>query len=96
MKIIFEFSGGPLDGKTVVGEEGEQDEAERYYLLTNHGTVGQRFKVASEYAVELLASEQLKEERPHHFQRHVYEVTGRLEGDDEVLIRADYVTRRPR
>ena len=29
MEIIFEFVGGPFDGKTVVGTEGRQDEADR-------------------------------------------------------------------
>jgi hypothetical protein len=91
MKIIFEFTGGPLDGKTVEGESGEQDEADRYFALTHHGKVGQRFRIGSEYAIDLLAAEGLKEDRPHHFRRHNYDVTDRLEGDDEVLIRAEYV-----
>ncbi len=91
MKIIFEFTGGPLDGKTVEGESGEQDEADRYFALTHHGKVGQRFRIGSDYAIDLLAAEGLKEDRPHHFRRHTYDVTDRLEGDDEVLIRAEYV-----
>ncbi|MCO6454273.1 MAG: hypothetical protein J5I93_03065 [Pirellulaceae bacterium] len=91
MKIIFEFAGGPLDGKAVVGRQGEQDEADRYYALTHHGKVGQRFRIASDYAVEVLAREQLKVETPHHFQAHYYRVTGRLEDADEVLVRAEYV-----
>jgi hypothetical protein len=97
MRIIVEFAGGPLDGKTVEGEWGDEEEADRYYLLTHHGAVGQRFKIASEYAVETLAREKLKRESRHFFQRHVYEVTHRLEADDEVLVRAEYVPpERPR
>lgn len=96
MQIIFEFVGGPHDGKTVVGGQGDQDEADRYYALTYHGSIGQRFRVASEYAVETLAAEQLQEERPHHFQKHVYEVTERMVGDDEIFIRAEYVPRAVR
>jgi hypothetical protein len=38
------------------------DDAERYYLFTNHGTVGHRFKVASEYGVETPTHEKLKGE----------------------------------
>ena len=57
MKIAFEFVGGPLDGKTLVGVLGNGSDAERHYLFTNHGTVGQTFKVASDYTVETLASE---------------------------------------
>ena len=91
MKIIFEFAGGPLDGKAVTGIQGEQDEADRYYVLTHHGKIGQRFRLASDYAVEILTQEQLRIETPHHFQPHSYRVTDRLEADDEVLIRAEYV-----
>lgn len=94
MKIIFEFAGGPLDGKTVVGRVGEHDEADRYYALSHHGRVGQRFSVASKYAVDILSQEELKEETPHHFQRHIYEVTERLDSGDELLIRAEYIQSR--
>ena len=72
LKIVFEFVGGPNDGKVFHGKLGKSSDAERYYLLTNHGAVGQRFKVASPYAVETLARERLKEEKPHYFQRHFY------------------------
>ncbi len=91
LKINFEFVGGPHDGKILHGIVGEASDAERYLLLSNWGTVGQRFKVASEYAVETLAKEQLKDERQHCFQRHFYVVTDRHEDHGEVLVRADYV-----
>lgn len=92
MRIIFQFVGGPLDGKTVVGVLGEQDEAERYYALSHHGRVGQRFRIASEYIVETLAQEDFAEEQPHHFQQHSYRVTDRIAMGDEVLIHARYLT----
>lgn len=88
--IIFEFLGGPSDGKSVQGALGDGDDAERYYLFTNRGTVGQRFKIASEYAVEILAHDELKVEERHHFQPHYYVVTERLEDGDEVWVRATY------
>jgi hypothetical protein len=66
------------------------DDAERYYLFTNHGTVGHRFKVASEYGVETPTHEKLKGEEPHHFQPHYYVVTERLEDGNEVWVRAVY------
>lgn len=91
MMIIFEFAGGPLDGKSVTGIRGDQCEAERYYLLTHRGKIGQRFKIASEYAIDILADEGLQAETPHRFQRHIYEVVDRLEEHDEVLVRAKYV-----
>ena len=90
-KIIFEFVGGPLDGQTHVGILGKGSDAERYYLLTNHGALGQRIKVASDYAVETLASEQLKVEERHHFQQHFYVVADRLEDHGEVLVRVEYL-----
>ena len=62
MVITVHFHGGPLDGKTVSGRDGDQEEAERYYLLTHHGRRGQRFRVASDYAVERIAEEGLEKE----------------------------------
>jgi hypothetical protein len=56
-KLIFEFVGGPHDGRIVFGIVGEASDAERFFLFSNWGAVGQRFKVASEYAVETLAKE---------------------------------------
>ena len=88
LRIIFEFVGGPNDGKVLIGKLGESSDAERHFLFTNHGTIGQRFKVASPYAVETLAEEGLQEENPHHFQRHFYIVTDRLEEGDEVAVTA--------
>jgi len=91
MKIIFEFFGGPLDGKSVVGRTGEQDEADRYYVLSHHGRLGQRFKVASSYAVGLLSEPREDSAAPRRVQQHHYRVTDRLEGEQEVLVRAEYV-----
>jgi hypothetical protein len=91
LKLIIEFVGGPNDGQVLEGRLGDAGDAERYYLITHHGKVGQRFKVASPYAVETLSQEELREESPHHFQRHYYIVTDRLAEGDEVLVRAEYV-----
>ena len=89
-RIIFEFLGGPNDGKLVDGALNDGGEAERYYLFTNRGTVGQRLKVASEYAVETLTQEELKNEQPHRFQPHYYVVSERLEEGSEVWVRVRY------
>ena len=91
LSITFEFVGGPNDGNVLRGQLGEASDAERYYLFTNHGAIGQRFKVASQYAIETLASEQLKDETPHHFQRHFYLVTDRREAGSDVWICAEYL-----
>jgi hypothetical protein len=91
LKIVFEFVGGPNDGKTLIGAIGDASDAERYYLFSNRGAVGNRFKVASNYAVETLAEEQLQTGKRHHFQQHYYVVIDRLEDDDEVRVRAEYI-----
>jgi hypothetical protein len=90
VKLVFKFVGGPLDGKTVVGRRGQQDEADRYFALSNHAQLGQQFRVASQYAVETLASEELQEQQPHHFQQHQYRITDRLEDHEKVFVRAEY------
>ena len=91
LKITFQFVGGPFDGETLVGDLGDGGDAERFYLLTNRGAIGQRFKVASDYAVDTLAKEQLKSEERHYFQPHFYVVTECGEDESgEVLVRAEY------
>jgi len=90
MRLVFKFKGGPIDGKTVIGRQGSQDEADRYYALSNHGRIGQRFRIASQYAVDTLADEELKERRTHHFQEHVYRVADRQEDAEKVFVRAEY------
>lgn len=92
MRIIFELIGGPNDGQILLGTLGDASDAERYYLFSNRGAIGHRFKVASSYAVETLAEEQLKVDKRHHFQMHYYVVTDRLEDGGEVRVRAEYVS----
>lgn len=89
-KLVFEFVGGPHDGRVLTGVVGEASDAERYFLFSNWGAVGQRFKVASEYAVETLAKQRRRDERRFSVQRHFYVVADRLEDEDEVWVRAQY------
>jgi hypothetical protein len=89
--MIFKFAGGPLDGREVAGLPGRDNEAQRYYWLTNHGQVGQRFRTASDYAIELLSREQLQEHELHHFQQHVYEVVDRIDNGDVLVVLIHYV-----
>ena len=37
------------DGKVLYGTLGQPSDAERYYLFSNHGRMGHRFKVASQF-----------------------------------------------
>lgn len=91
LRINFEFVGGPNDGKHLRGTLGESSDAERYYVISNRGAVGQPFSVASPFAVETLVRERLQNEQRHYFQRHIYAVTDCVETDDEVSVRAEYV-----
>lgn len=91
MEIVFRFTGGPLDGTVVRTSPGEESEADRYYLLSHHGRIGQRFRIASPYLVDALAEEELQEEEAPHFQQHSYEVIDCVETVDRVLVRAKYV-----
>jgi hypothetical protein len=90
-RFIFKFAGGPLDGKTVSGDPRREGEAERYYALSHHGRVGQRFRIASDYAINILTREHLKGEESQGFQPHVYEVMDRIDNGDVVLVRTQYV-----
>ena len=92
LNITFEFVGGPKDGDVLQGTLGEPSDAERYYLFSNRGTVGQRFRVASPHAIETLTEEKLQEEARHHFQQHYYVVAERFDEGDEVRVRAEYVS----
>ncbi len=91
LKIIFEFVGGPHDGRVLHGVVGEASDAERCFLVSNWGRVGQRFKIASDYAIESLVNERLQNEHPHGFQRHFYVVADRLEDNGEIWVRAAYL-----
>jgi hypothetical protein len=90
LNIIFEFVGGPDDGKIATGRLGEASEAERYYLFTNRGRVGQRIKIASDYSVNSLAKDWPVRKFPGAFRHHYYVVTDRLEDREEVWVRAEY------
>ena len=90
-KMIFKFSGGPHDGKTVGGKPGMEKEAQRYDALTDHGRVGQRFHTASDHAIEFLTREQLKEDKPHHFQKYIYEVVDRIDNRDVLIVLIQFV-----
>jgi hypothetical protein len=96
MNITVHFHGGPLDGKTVSSCDGDAEEAERYFLLTHHGRRGQRFRVASDYAVERIAEEGVESDPERHFPRHSYEVKQNKgeddgNGGDHVVLHVEYV-----
>jgi putative transcriptional regulator len=89
LNITFEFVGGPNDGRVEQGKLGEPSDAERHYLFSHHGRVGQQFAVAADYTVEALAGED--KQAGHAVQRHHYVVTDRSEDSEEVWVRAEYL-----
>ena len=91
LTITFEFVGGPDDGNITTGRLGEASEAERYYLFSHRGRVGQRIKIASDYSVDSLASDWPLRKHPGSFRHHYYVVTDRLEDVEEVWVRAGYL-----
>jgi hypothetical protein len=67
LTITFEFVGGSHDGRILDGVVGGASDAERCFLFSNWGMAGQRLKIASDDAVETLATERLRDEEPHRF-----------------------------
>ena len=92
MNIIFEFVGGPMDGKVLRGTLGGTKRCRAMLSFLEPRTVGHQFKVASNYAVATLAEEQLKADRRHQFQQHYYVVTDRIEDGHQARVRAEYVS----
>lgn len=91
MKITFEYIGGPHDGFVTEGVLGDGGDAERCYHFTNSGTVGYVFKVASEYLVKLLLEEGPQAAHRAGLPKHYYAVAERVDGENDVYIRAEYV-----
>src|SRR5262245_30292085 len=90
LEIIFEFVGGPNDGKIVEGALGESSDAERYYSTAYCEATLNRWPTVPWFVARSLAREQPKDEPSHHFQRHYYVVTDRLEDGDQVWVRTQY------
>jgi putative transcriptional regulator len=94
LNITFEFVGGPNDGRVERGKFGESSDAERHYLLSHRGRIGQRFSVAADYTIEVLSGD--AKDIGHAVQRHHYVVTDRAEEGDKVWVRAEYVPQSPK
>jgi hypothetical protein len=87
-RVVFEFIGGFMDGKTLPGDpEREMQE----------GRIGRRFMAMSDYAKEILANQGgniaalQAASRDPRFQCAHYEVIGRSEGTNEIRVRAKHV-----
>jgi hypothetical protein len=103
-KVTFEFVGGFMNGKVLVGEltgsanAKSGNEVSRHYYSTDRGTVGKRFWSASDYMVDTLkhhggdvAALRAASLDPR-FQCDHYEVIERRENGDGVIVRAKYVS----
>jgi len=91
LNILFEFLGGPNDGQVVQGRLGDCSDAERLYLFTDRGRVGQHFKIASQYVIDSLAQVRRRDEALPQFHLHFYTVSECVEEADEVWIQATYL-----
>lgn len=102
-RVVFEFEGGFMDGKTLIGDLKDQaqgksaNEAVRHYFNTDRGTIGRRFWSASDYMVDTLRTHGgdvnalRAASRDPRFQCDHYEVVERREKDSEIHVRAKFI-----
>ena len=102
-RVVFQFEGGFMDGKTLIGDLRDQaqgksaNEAVRHYFSTDHATVGRRFWSASDYMSDTLRTHGgdvtalRAASRDPRFQCDHYEVIERREKDREIHVRAKYI-----
>ncbi|HEX4149962.1 MAG TPA: hypothetical protein VHY20_13280, partial [Pirellulales bacterium] len=102
-RVVFDFEGGFMDGKTLVGDLKDQaqgksaNEAVRHYFSTDRATVGRRFWSASDYMVDTLRTHGgdvmalRAASRDPRFQCDHYEVIERHEKDSEIHVRAKFI-----
>jgi hypothetical protein len=97
MRIIFEFvGGGIMDGTAMIDREikvGDRISFEEMavgnaYWQSEFGQVGRRFRIISPGR---LARTAITEHAPDAMDAYEYEVTNRLEGDNELLLQARFV-----
>jgi hypothetical protein len=82
-KIVFQFHGGPLDGRSLEGDEKRSlstayfDPVLRHWFDTEFGTTGRRFVVPAGKNSSV---------------QSVYEVIGRAEDDQCIVVAARHVS----
>lgn len=95
MAIVFEFTGGFMDGRQVSSEAEDPTEANcigSYYFMTDNGTVGKRFKTISDAAMQSLMTEGLEVARARGFRmNHKYEVVEKIDREGDVVVRVTFV-----
>lgn len=95
MPYIIEFVGGPHDGKHVSSDSENANEAMQAdgycRVFTREGTVGKRFSVGSEAAVDFINTRQSEETALPNFRLHIYEVIERIEQDGDTIVRCKFV-----
>jgi hypothetical protein len=82
-KIVFQFHGGPLDGRLLEGDETRSlstayfDPVLRHWFDTEFGTTGRRFIVPAGRDSSV---------------QSVYEVIGRTEDDQRIVVAARHIS----
>lgn len=80
-KIIFEFFGGCMHGRSVEGGDNSRRSSEcldpvmNYWIDSYFGRIGQHFCIAADEALP---------------QTHLYQVADRIDAGDDLLIKARY------
>jgi hypothetical protein len=93
-RVVVEFVGGCMDGKTVCTyseDPVEAQEAEGYLWVSGDGAVGRRFMCASPAAMEALKQGSAKHGSELGLTFRKYEIFERMENGDEILVRAKNV-----
>jgi hypothetical protein len=94
MRIVCEVKGGPYDGQQLSGVSNATRLMEMFaqsaYHLTNQGTIGQAFMIASP-AFLIDHQESGEEARQHGHKPHKYKIVGRTELPDQVILRCEYL-----
>jgi hypothetical protein len=95
MRVICEVKGGPYDGQQLAIEgKGQQLSGDVFaasaYYLTDQGTIGQAFMIASP-AFLIDRKESGEEARQHGHRPHKYKIAGRTELPDQIILRVEYV-----
>lgn len=97
-KVIFQFVGGPHDGRLLSASLDRPDytEASSIYRDTDNAAVGRRFWCYSEYSLSSLRTTPLQqlerlEANGYRFPGHVYEIVLRIQHLRDLRVRVKHV-----
>jgi hypothetical protein len=102
MRIMIEFKGGPLDGSAALEREitaGDTSSFLEMVVMIVGATSGYRYNIGHHFHVPspgwLARTVVRRAPESGVFDSFEYEITGRLEADNELLVEATFVGQRP-